>query len=295
MWENIKDGSSWITEKLYEAGMGFFYKLASDMATEGVKLITDFIVIETKIDNFFNINAYLAQIQILAISLLVVSIAWEGFKQQAGPAAFRSDEVSVGTLLMKTVFAATCIYFLPWSVTNVFLKINNLLVKMITAGGVNISGESLLGVLFPTYVLNTTLVMIMLVLAIAAIILGIIAGIRYVEIIIIILLAPIVAVSIVRNGEALDVWMRETISVVFTQAVHVLLLQILVNAMGKLGEQPLLSQVISIGVIFTMIKGPQVLRKFVYSTGVGSSSTRAAGSAGRMAAYKKMASAVKPV
>ncbi|UOE78370.1 conjugal transfer protein TrbL family protein [Parageobacillus thermoglucosidasius] len=284
---DFKDGLSWFAEKLYEATIGFMYKVASDFATEGIKLVFKFVTLDTNINEYINLKSYLSSFQYIALALLLLSIAWEGFKQQAGPAAFRTDEISVETLIMRTTFAAICIFFLPWSVENVFIKINNLLVKLINEGGVEIKPDgSIFTAITSIQNLTTIVVILMLIFFVSFFILGIIAGIRYIEIIYLILIAPFVAVSIVRSGDSLDVWIRETVAVVFTQAVHAFGIQLLANIIGKLDQHPIEAYILAIGCLAVILRGPQYLRRFLYNTGVGSAVTRSVGQAGRWAAYK---------
>lgn len=54
--------------------------------------------------------------------------------------------------------------------------------------------------------------------------LGIAAAIRYIEILIVILIPPIVALSVINKTDGLKIWLRETIALIFTQAIHFLIL-----------------------------------------------------------------------
>jgi len=257
-----------------------------------MKLVFKYVTIDTNINEYIDLKQYLSSIQYIALGLLLLSIAWEAFKQQAGAAAFRTDEISIETLIMRTTFAAISIFFLPWSVQNVFIKINNLLVRMINAGGVEIKPDgSLFNALTSIQNLSSIIILLMLVFFVSFFVLGIVAAIRYIEIIYLILIAPFVAISIVRSGDSLDVWIRETIAVVFTQAVQAFELQLLANIIGKLDQQPFEAYILSMGCLVVILRGPQFLRRFLYNTGVGSAVTRSVGQAGRMAAYKYLAKA----
>lgn len=292
-WDKIKDGGGWVTERVNEAIWGWIYNLASSFASEAFDLLTKYIILETDIERYLNVDQYLSGMRWIAFGLLSVAVAWEGLKQAGGPSAYRTQEMTVAELTTKTAWAGVCIYFLPWSLTHLFLNINNTLVRWISSIGIEVrpGANTPLDILFMPQKLSEIIVVMLLVLGIAAFILGIVAGIRYVEITILLLIAPIVAVSIVRTGDALDVWIRETTAVVFTQALQLFLLQFLLQVIGKFDGVE--SFVIAIGLVVVMIKGPAALRKFCYSAGVGSASVRTVGSAGRMAAMKYIASAVK--
>lgn len=288
-FSKIKDGLGWFGDKVAEAVWGNIYEAASGFMTDAFKLVVNYIVKQTDLKGLFPFDDYLHAMQSIALALLFVAVAWEGVKIQSGGTL--GEEYSLQRLIMRVVFATISIFLLPWSVQNFFIKTNNYLVKMINEAGIKIEvGGGIFGVLTAPSKLSQMIVLLFAILAIAFIILSIVAGIRYVELIIISLIAPLVAVSIVRSGDALESWVRETIAVVYTQALQVFLLQLLANIVGKMQDKPLEVFIPAIGVVAVMIMGPQALRKFVYSTGAGSASVRQVGNAGRMAVYKMLAS-----
>jgi hypothetical protein len=135
------------------------------------------------------------------------------------------------------------------------------------------------------------MILLTLILVIGFFILGIAGGIRYIELIVVMLLAPIVSVSAVRNYDAINVWVRETVAIVFTQAIQLLLLKIMVASMMNLeGVQKIL---ICIAILVVILRGPQVLRTFMYASGTGNAVVGAAGAAGRMQAMKIMMKSIK--
>lgn len=270
-----------------EAVWGVVFHAASNFATESFEYVVKYIVLETDPDKLFQYGSYLSAMQAIALALLLVAITWEGVKYQSGALG---EETSLQTLTMRTGFAALSIYLLPWSMENFFIKINNLMVKMISSVGIKITpGDSVFSAILAPKNLSQMLIIMFVLFSIALIGLSIVSGIRYVEIIILTLIAPLAAVSIVRGGDLLDAWIRETIAVVFTQALQVFLLQILANVIGKMHASPLETYIPAIGLVVVMIMGPNALRKFVYSTGAGSAGVRQVGNAGRMAVYKAIA------
>lgn len=277
---------SWISDYISKAIWKFFADLCSDIINAAFKLIVETIIKTTDPNKYLNVNQYLVYVQVMAGSLLTLAIVWEALKQQSG-GAFAVKEKSISVLSLKTVFAGAMIYFLPWSVTHIFSPINNNLMMLIQNIGVQITENK-----FNSYKswsdnlvnLGGLMILMGLILAVAFLILAIAGAIRYVELFICILFAPIAAISIINEGEGVQVWVRETVCVVFTQSIHVLLLEMLIKIFSTTTGPMLL--ILSIGVIAVMLKGPQVLRTFVYSSGVGNASIGAVGSAGRMAAMK---------
>ncbi|MHB8276038.1 MAG: conjugal transfer protein TrbL family protein [Candidatus Humimicrobiaceae bacterium] len=90
-----------------------------------------------------------------------------------------------------------------------------------------------------------------------------------------------VAISVINNSDGLQVWFREVIAITFTQTIQFLMLQILLSIMGGV-ENLMIMIILSIGTIVVGLKGPQILRQYLYSTGTSSSIVSAAGSAGRI-------------
>ena len=119
------------------------------------------------------------------------------------------------------------------------------------------------------------------ILVIAIFVLGIAGAIRYIETLIAILIAPLVALSLINNSDGIQVWSREVIAIVFTQTIHFLLLQILLSIIG--GVQNITIMVIlSIGTIAVGLRGPQILRQYLYRTGTSSALVSSFGSVSRL-------------
>lgn len=284
----------WITDNIIGGINKWFADLVTGIVNAAFKLICDTIIDLTDVNKYINTSKYLVYVQVLAGSLLILAVTWEAFKQLSG-GAFSTSEKSVSTIALKTVFAGLFIYIMPWSVINVFLPINNALIELIQSIGTKVdkTSFSVSSTITSNFASNGAFVILMgLVLGIAFLVLAIAGGIRYVELIICILFAPIAAVSIVNEGEGAKVWVRETTCVVFTQAVQILLLQLLINIMEA--TTGVMMIVLSVGAITVMLKGPQVLRNYLYSSGVGSTGVGAAGAAGRMAAMKLIMSSAVP-
>jgi len=275
---------SWFGEKINEAIWGLMYHFASELISEAFAYVVKFSMLETDPNKFFSFNSYLSQMQAIALALLFLAIAWEGVKYQSGALG---EEVTITALAIRSGMAAISIFFLPVFLIKFLIKISNYFVAMIVAEGIGIKQGEIgpFEVLVNPKKLSAILIILFLILAIAFVALSIVAGLRYVEIIILIMLAPLAAVSIVRSNELLDVWMRESITVVFTQPLQVFLLALLLNIVSKMND-PYGVFSLSIACLIIMITGPQVLRKYLYNTGTGSAGVKAIGGAGRMAAFK---------
>lgn len=289
----VGDSLGWVTRSVKESIWGFITDLISDILSKAFSLIAELILQTNDIDKYFNYQRYLVVVQSIACALLVLFVVWEATKLQSG-GVLPGHEKSFGTLVGQSIVAAALIFFLPWSVTNIFLKINNLVIKVLTDIGVNIDVVNVIAILklgTDPLALGGLIILMTLVLVIGLLGIGIASGIRFIEIIIIILISPIVAISALNNYDGIQVWVRETIAVVFTQCVQLLSLQLVMVALTNMTG--VMSLLLSIGCVVVGLRGPKVLRQFLYSSGTGSALVGAAGAAGRMGAMKFMMKAVK--
>ncbi|GAJ14537.1 unnamed protein product, partial [marine sediment metagenome] len=189
---------------------------------------------------------------------------------------------------IEVTFAGALIYILPKTVTLVFLPINNALIGFIGSIGMETSNiNSSLQSTWETLGDVSILMVAFLVLIIALYILAIAGAIRYIETLIAILIAPLVAISVINNSDGLQVWFREVIAIVFTQTIHFLILQILISIMIGV-DSIFLMMILSIGCIAVGLRGPHILRQYLYKTGTSSTVVSAAGSAGRIGMMSMM-------
>ncbi len=284
----------WIIQNIVKGIWGFFADLASSLIDLAFEAIVKCVIQLSDLNMIINTDRYLVYVQAIAASLLVLMVVWKGLKNQAG---YNDDtNRSVGVLGMKVIISGTAIYVLPFLVKRLVLPINNNLVLLIQSLGTEFTEKKFMeGLSLTTNLskLGGEMILIFLVLAVAFVILGIQGAIRYIELVICVLMAPFSAVSIVNDGDGVQIWSREMLCIVFTQSIHVLLLQFLLEIMKT--QKGFLMGLMSIAAIVVMIKGPKVLRTFLYSTGIGSASVGAAGQAGRMAAMKRVMYSAKPV
>ncbi len=280
----------WFKNLTLETILEFIHKLASDFITDAFSLITSAIVDATDLYKYYDISPYMIYIYAIAGSLLVVAVVWEGFKQISG-GMVHAEEKSLQQLTLQTIFAGMCIFLFPIIFEDFLLRGNNLLVGMIQDIGINYQSNNVSQMIISSMQMTFTYGFLFLVLGIGFLALSIVAGIRYVECVIAYMLGPIMAISLVNKGEGASIYFRESIAIIFTQTLHMFLLQFLINII--LNFNNLFSICICIGILIVMIKGPGILRKFVYSTGTGSAVVNAAGAGGRMMAMKMMFASLK--
>ncbi len=269
--KEIISTSIWDTvAEVIESLLNFMFKYISQVVidpTEPGKYLTNF-------------DDYLRGVEFFAGGLLVIFVVLAVFRQISG--IMYQSEKSVGTYFLHITFAGALIYILPKTVTLVFLPINNALINFICEVGIDTSRiedsfQSAWGLIKEENILR----LIFLILIIALLALGISAAIRYIETLIVILISPIVALSVINNSDGLNIWIRETIAIIFTQTIHFLILQILISIMAGV-DNFMVMMILSIGAIAVGLKGPQILRQYLYKTGASSVLVSSAGTAGRI-------------
>lgn len=122
------------------------------------------------------------------------------------------------------------------------------------------------------------------------IILAVMAAFRHVQLIFLLSLSPLLAVSASGKGQAYNTWVREAIAVSFTQsfqcwALWLMSSQLLMSIDSSMFSTDRFWNVLTaIAFLVGTITGPSFLKKWLHSSGMGG----AAGGAAKMAAYKIM-------
>ena len=268
----------WLFTPVLEIIQKFLSDLIIEILEYAFNLIVQFIKTPSDINAYLPVGNFLGYIQVLAGALLVLKVVWEVFGQITGNIPNVSGR-SVGRLVLQTMWAASLIFLLPIVVIDILIKINNYLMELV----ISITNVSMdISLIRSTFVTSSNFVLLLaLAWAIAFFLLAIAGAIRYVELIIAILLAPTAALSVVRGNGALITWASDTVAIVFTQTIHVLLLQLL--ALIITNTPGIMMFPLSFGVMAVVLKGPQVLRKYIYSSGTASKVMPVVGGIGRMA------------
>jgi len=244
----------------------------------------------------------LAGIQIIAGTVVTVLVVLEAIERQSG-GLLTDKGKSIQLLTGRTILSVCLIYFLPSMFMSKLLEMDKVFIEMIQEFlKLNTNDDKKLIIKMMEISSNNMVswvgIFVFIVIIVAMVGLTISLSIRTVEILIAILLAPIAAAFYVRDGEVLSTWFKETISIIFTQAMQVFLfllsMKILIdNKYGfkdfVQGESGYTKLIIFIGIMVVAIRGPRVLRKFVYSSGAGSGVIGAGGAATRFAAMKFIA------
>lgn len=273
--------ADWVSEII----SGSFWKgldnLVESMLNYLYEFLSQVIVQPTEPSRYIhNFDQYLRGVQFFAGALLVIFVVWSVFRQLSG--VMYTDERSMGSYFMHITFAGALIYILPKTVTLIFLPINTAIINFIGSAGIDVSGigNSMQSVWGGFKEVEISKIMFFILIA-ALFVLGIAGAIRYIETIIAILISPLAALSLINNDDGLQVWIREVTAIVFTQSIHFLLLQILLSIIGGVSNMTIMF-ILSIGTIAVGLRGPQILRQYLYRTGTSSALVSSLGSVSRL-------------
>jgi hypothetical protein len=199
--------------------------------------------------------------------------------QGMGGYANRSTEEVVSKAIMGTVFASLS----PFILQDVLLKINNAWVSFILDRGINVDTFAKF-VAFPLTA-SLSIMFAGFILAVMFLILSIQYIVRLGELMILFITAPLAAITSVNEDMNIwPVWWREAVAVVFQQAFQITILWLIFNLLG--GAKNLNDYILAIALMVIVLKGPAVLRKFIYSSGTGRMAVGAAGGVGKAAMYR---------
>lgn len=289
----------WLIKTVTKGIWSFFAEVATSLLNQAYEAIIDCIIKLSDINRFVETSEFLKYSQAIAGGLLILAVAWRVLKIQAG---IRDEDKSIGKLAMKIMFAGVGIFMLPYILVNIMIPINNNMVKLIQSmstdflnGGYS-ADKFIDGIGLSKNLLSMggDMILLFLVLGVAFLALGVAGAIRYIELVICVIISPFSAISFINDGEGVTAWAKESVCITFTQSVQVLLLELLMRVIESNSSKFIIG-LISIGCVVVIIKGPKILRSYLYSSGVGSTAVGAAGGAGRMAVMKMIMKSAKPI
>lgn len=267
-------------EIMMEAINGFL----TDLLNWGLEGIGNLLISYSSLGQYFDYMPYLRVTQMIAGALLPTLILIHVLKSIGGNSLY-GQEKSLSTYAVQILGAVSGIYLLPVFLTAILIPVNNIFVNIIQAMPVQFSTQMALG----SIAQNTgiSLLIILLVLSVSYLVLAVMAGIRYVELIIAIIVAPFVSLSFVNRAEPLNIWIREVISLTFTQSIHYVLLNIHAMVLGS-QINIFIKITLLIGLLTLMIRGPKLLRQFMYSSGTGNATLSSVGSISQYAMMRRV-------
>lgn len=263
--------------------------------------IADWISSPTDLYQYEFVSTSIQVAKYIGFSLLTVNTMKE-FLQTILTHSQGEGGKSIEKIFIDTVKSGLLVGLSVW-ILETLLSINNSLVRVITeSGNFSLTEASKVTAFDATLSTNDgalagaigsflLMSVVILVFGLCLLVLAVMAALRYSQLVVLAVLAPILAVSVAGKKEAYQIWIRETIAVVFTQAFQYWLLWLVVSVLMKNAMLRSLFDVVNfwnylvaIGVIVMMIVSPSVLKKYLHSSGVGGAATSAA----KFGAYRAM-------
>jgi len=240
------------------------------------------------------ISTLIKYCQAIAVSLLILRLAWEAYQI----VALKADGAPTdpGGLLKRTVYSAVAIFAGPFVVSKIIVIGNNLALMVVNSGfGFDPAtmdfSSALEDALSIAGLVSTTLltagffpVTVIIVILALTFIICLQALARTVEITISAIVAPFLSIGIMGGGGTFDVWWRETLVIAMSHPIQMLLLYLSVSFLVAPGYGSTMAGVrpyFFIASLWVTFKTPQIVRNYAYSTGTRS----AVGSAGQAAMW----------
>lgn len=262
--------------------LGYFFEPVFDALVEAL----GYLMITPSFDDpsMTYVKLTMQHFQIIAGCLLVLTFGFRLFKIKVGAVTGGQTE-PLPDMIFRALMSAAMIpglpYFLDW-----LINVNRALIEYIQARGVDLT-KSLNLLSFPDG--SGILLLVAFIIFIVALIgLTVSNAIRIAELCILYVFAPIMAVSYTGKGETFQIWITQAISVTFTQALQFFLVGLSMNMVGELNATKWWTLIAPIGAIVVAIRGPQLLKQYIYSSGVGGFATGMAQSATSGAIYARM-------
>ncbi|MED1205599.1 conjugal transfer protein TrbL family protein [Heyndrickxia acidicola] len=261
------------------------HTLVHDFANVAFNWLGIFMLKPTNFEKYHSIGTVYNFVFSLSTSLCIVFVAWSLIRIMLNHAA-GVESRSIPEVLAKTIFAFVLSAAAPWLLKEVLLRLNNAIVQYFLDQGLTTTAlekfTDIGGV-------SITICLMALIIVILFLLLGLQYIQRLGEYIIILVTSPLAAFSLItENFEIWSVWWREAISVIFSQAFQVALLWCILNLLTD--THKLQDYLFAIGLMVVVLKGPRMIRQFLYSTGTGKTAVGLAGGASKMTMYKYAAS-----
>ncbi|MGX5183793.1 conjugal transfer protein TrbL family protein [Streptomyces avermitilis] len=261
--------TDWIEEAAQNSINKWLSSIFTDFATDAFSFIEDFLITETDMSKVYDkAPEVLLYVQGVAQSLIGV-FAIRDILGIVMDTITEENDRSLESVIKGAVIASCAVWIMPFFLTDVLIQLGNLSLGFVAHLGVGIDvmkmmlhGGSFVG----------GIVIMALLFSIAALILGVMSYIRNIQLLVLFLITPLVATSLVKGYDGSVNWLRESVALIFTQTLQVFLLNVMLNSLGT--NVSVEAYLKAIGVIAVMLTGPAFLKQFIYSTGMAGTSAK---------------------
>lgn len=269
---------------MQEAIIEFFNALASSVASAAFDLLSDYVIAITDIGKIPSIDMFMNWSKWGAGTLGTV------FFLKRLLEAYRDDLTgestpNVAEIVGSFVISMALVFATPYIILEYLIPINNQIVSAVGDLGISLNVyDDVEDFMMNDEELHFTF--LFLVWGIALISFSISGAIRYVDLAILLIMGPIVATTYVNRSQVYATYWTEAVAVIFTQSIHMVLAYFV---MHWAAEGTFLGICFSLAGAIVALRGPQVLRQFIYGSGAGGMVSGVS----RFAAYKVMMKGAK--
>ncbi|MBO9128974.1 conjugal transfer protein TrbL family protein [Bacillus sp. 165] len=241
------------------------HNLMNDIANAAFNWLGIYLFAPTDLSKYPYVSEAYDIIFILSVTMGGVFFTFNAFKIMIEKVGGYSQR-GVQEVIVRTFMGGTLAVLAPFLLKDILLPLNNAIVQLFLNKGVKVEVFSVFVGVPGTA--TTAVLLASLAMAVIFLLLAIQYIIRTIEILLILIMSPLAAWSIVNEDMNIwGVWWRETVATIFTQSMQIMIIWLAFNSIGSATE--LKDFVIGFGFMVFCLMGPSFLRKFLYSTGAG--------------------------
>lgn len=232
------------------------------------------------------VNKAMIYAQYIASTLLFTQFAFQVWRSMTSR-AFTGQSIPLPDIIWRTFLSGVLIYAMP-GILDYLLKINQAIIDVVSNLNIDFKTQ-LASIQFPVAG-DLSFIIFFCIWVVALLGLAFSNAVRLGELVFLYILGPILAVSHAGKGESFGIWVMQAVAVSLTQSVQFLLVGAAMNFTTDImkGSQSIGGLLLPIGSIVVAIKGPQMLKQFLYTSGVGNAITGGIKSTAHTAIYSKM-------
>lgn len=229
-----------------------------------VKALGDVLVVKD-ISEVKYVQDMMHYCQYIATSLLTLTVAFKLWRNSSAKLLVGQPE-PISYILWNALIAGVLIFGLP-ELLKYMIRINGVLLDLIASLGISFDG-SIKGMKFPVGLgLMTPIFFCIWIVALVGLTFS--NAIRFAELCFLYVMAPIMSVNLASKGEQFQHWVVQAVAVTFTQSVQYFLAGLSLYYTVNMGTgENWYSWLLPVGGVVLAIRGPQLLKQLLYSTGV---------------------------
>lgn len=281
---SVSFAAGWVEKKAISAIEYSLQQMFEPIYTKMVELLGSLMTTKD-LSTIAYVQTAMTAMKYLASCLLVTQFTFRIWQSKTSM-VFSGQGEPYAYIAYKAIITGVLIYGMP-EILNTLIKINASLITGITAMGLDFN-KYLTQIQYPGGQ-GLPVIMFFIIWLCALVGLTISNAMRLAELCFLYVIGPLLAVSYVGKGDQLQMWIAQSIAVTFTQAFQYFMVAGALNMQGEYMKQPTWDGfVLPIAFCVLAIRGPQVIKNFLYSSGAAGASLNAVRSTSQTVVYMKM-------